>query len=127
MPLYKCTVNSDNLLVADKIEYFNSKNFEILKQAFKESFKIKDSPYYGYNSVTIQSMTLDAFPEIIQVRPTLPKNNRSLSEKKLYEIIIKIVNANPLLITRVKNRHAVDHLTRISMREVNGKVSPKEV
>ena len=122
-----CVISSDLPQVVDRTEYLNCENIEVLKGIFRQCFKMKDSKYQDYNSVSARPITLDSFPTVYQTKIKINQDNTSLSKKKLRKIINRIIVKHPLLISREKEKHTVDHLVAITMQKIRKKASSKVV
>ena len=119
-----CVISSDLPQVVDRTEYLNCENIEVLKGIFRQCFKMKDSKYQDYNSVSARPITLNSFPTVYQTKIKINQDNTSLSKKKLRKIINRIVNEKGLMLN-LDRKNEINYLVNVVIREIQGKASPE--
>ena len=126
--LYKCTIHSPSIEIFDKVVYLRCSSVKKLKKMFEENFNTPGARYYFYNSVSIkENITLDSFDMVDQIKVNMPDTAAAtLSKKKLYDIIKRVVNENDLM-RDLNKKNEINYLVNVVIREIKGKASPETI
>ena len=119
MDLYQCHLSSSwRSDVENRTILRQCEDSVSLQDMFVKSFKTRGSEFYKYDSIMTEAVVIKDVP-IVTATTTL-------SKKKLYDIIKRVVNENDLM-RDLNRKNEINYLVNVVIREIKGKASPKTI